>query len=108
MEPQFLCGGIFESVTSAFADYFLLAFLTNKILQKIAILETSVLTAVAVELVCLSLLISSAPIIQQVKLRSSQESVGYVIGPGSQRIVKINYVNREPSTVVQSSNEFRK
>ena len=36
--PQFLYGGTFESETSAFADYFVFAFLTNTIFQNIAIL----------------------------------------------------------------------
>ena len=40
-KPQFLRRRIFESGTSAFADYFVLPFLTKKNLQKVAVLETS-------------------------------------------------------------------
>ena len=50
-KPQFLRRRIFESRTSAFADYFVLPFLTKKNLQKVAVLETSLLTAIAVVLV---------------------------------------------------------
>ena len=37
VEPQFLCGGTFESETSAFADYFVFTFLRNTIFENIAI-----------------------------------------------------------------------
>ena len=49
-KPRFPRRRTFESGTSAFADYFFLA-ISDKALQKIIVLETSLLTAVAGALV---------------------------------------------------------
>ena len=47
-KPRFPRRRLFESGTSAFADYFVLPFLTNKNLQNVPILETPLLTSIAV------------------------------------------------------------
>ena len=51
-------------------------------------------------------LTSSALIFLQIKLHS--ESVGVIVLPDSERTVKNNYVNSQPSTVVQHSHGRKK